>query len=117
VAQKRMFSKKITDTDKFLDIPLTAQALYFHLNLEADDDGFLGSAKMVKRKIGATDDDLDLLFKNKFIIPFASGVIVITDWKIHNVIRKDVYKETIYQEEKTSLRLNNADSYEPVTDT
>lgn len=103
MAQKRMFSKKITDTDKFLDMPLSTQALYFHLNMDGDDDGFVGNPKTIKKKIGANDNDLDLLVFKQFIIPFENGVIVIKDWRIHNTLRNDRYTPTIYQEEKKAI--------------
>ena len=103
MAQKRMFSKKITDTDKFLDMPLSTQALYFHLNMDGDDVGFVGNPKTIKKKIGANDNDLDLLVFKQFIIPFENGVIVIKDWRIHNTLRNDRYTPTIYQEEKKAL--------------
>lgn len=103
MAQKRMFSKKITDTDKFLDMPLSTQALYFHLNMDGDDDGFVGNPKTIKKKIGANDNDLDLLVFKQFIIPFENGVIVIKDWRMHNTLRNDRYTPTIYQEEKKAL--------------
>ena len=98
-----MFSKKITDTDKFLDMPLSTQALYFHLNMDGDDDGFVGNPKTINKKIGANDNDLDLLVFKQFIIPFENGVIVIKDWRIHNTLRNDRYTPTIYQEEKKAL--------------
>lgn len=98
-----MFSKKITDTDKFLDMPLSTQALYFHLNMDGDDDGFVGNPKTIKKKIGANDNDLDLLVFKQFIIPFENGVIVIKDWRIHNTLRNDRYTPTIYQDEKKAL--------------
>ena len=93
MAQKRMFSKKITDSDKFLDLPLSAQALYFHLNMHGDDDGFVDNTKTIKRMLGASDGDLRLLMDQNFIIPFESGVVVIKDWRIHNYIPKDRYKK------------------------
>lgn len=112
MAQRRMFSKKITDTDQFLDMPMSAQALYFHLNMEADDDGFLGNAKTVRRKVGASEDDMKLLMAKQFIIPFEdSGVVVIKDWKIHNYIRKDTYNETMYSAEKALLEQDSNGSY------
>ncbi|MGE9789582.1 DnaD domain protein [Enterococcus faecalis] len=112
MAQRRMFSKKITDTDLFLDMPMSAQCLYFHLNMEADDDGFLGNAKTVRRKIGASEDDLKILMAKEFIIPFESGVVVIKDWKIHNYIQKDRYNKTMFFEEKSMLTLDKNNSYQ-----
>ncbi|MYV04431.1 conserved phage C-terminal domain-containing protein [Furfurilactobacillus milii] len=103
MAQRRMFSKKITDTDKFLEMPLSSQSLYFHLNMHADDDGFVANPNSVKRMTGAHDDDLKLLIAKQFIFVFESGVVVIRDWKIHNYIAKDRYTKTIYSDEKQQL--------------
>lgn len=79
-----MFSKKITDTDKFLDMPSSTQALYFHLISGADDDGFVDRPKTIQKTIGASDDDMKILISKQYIIPFETGIIVIKDWKIHN---------------------------------
>lgn len=103
MAQRRMFSRKITESDQFLDMPMSAQSLYFHINMQADDDGFVGNAKTIKRMIGASDDDLKLLIAKQFLIPFETGIVVIRDWKIHNYIQKDRYTETFYQQEKAQL--------------
>ena len=111
MANRRMFSKKITDTDTFLDLPLSSQCLYFHLNMHADDDGFLGNAKTIRRMIGASEDDLKLLFTKELIIPFDNGVVVIKDWKIHNYIRKDTYNETMYNKQKELLTEDSNGSY------
>ena len=105
MAQRRMFSKRITETDLFLDMPMSAQCLYFHLNMSADDDGFIGNAKTIRRMIGASEDDLKLLLSKEFLIPFKSGVVVIKDWRIHNYIRSDRYTETVYREEKKELKV------------
>lgn len=111
MAQRRMFSKKITETDLFLDMPMSTQCLYFHLNMNADDDGFIGNVKTAKRMIGASDDDLKLLMAKEFVIPFESGVVVIKDWKIHNYIRSDRYAETVYLEEKKQLSVSDNGRY------
>lgn len=103
MAERRMFAKTIIDSDSFLDMPLSAQALYFHLSMRADDDGFINNPKKIQRMIGGADDDLKLLCVKKFIIPFESGIVVIKHWKIHNYIQKDRYKPTVYQEEKSLL--------------
>ena len=103
MAERRMFTKKVTNSDAFIDMPLSAQALYFHLNMEADDDGFNSSPKKIQRMIGASDDDFKLLMYKNFIIPFESGIVVIKHWKLHNYIQKDRYKETVYLEEKNML--------------
>ena len=103
MAKKRMFSKQITDADAFMDMPLSTQALYFHLNMNADDDGFVNSPKRISRTIGASEDDLKLLIAKNFIIPFESGVVVVKHWKMHNTIQKDRYTPTVYTEEKSLL--------------
>ena len=112
MAQRRMFSKKITETDLFLDMPMSSQCLYFHLNMSADDDGFIGNAKTIRRMIGASEDDLKLLFAKEFLIPFESGVVVVKDWKIHNYIRSDRYNATVYQDEKKHLKELDNGRYE-----
>lgn len=106
MAERRMFAKTIIDSDAFLDMPLSTQALYFHLAMRADDDGFINSTKKIMRLINASSDDLRLLFDKNYIIPFDSGVVVIKHWKIHNWIQSDRYHPTIYQEEKSFLVMN-----------
>jgi hypothetical protein len=102
-----MFSKTIIDSDLFLDMPLTAQALYFHLSLRADDEGFINSPKKIMRMTGTRDDDLKILITKQFIIPFESGVVIIRHWLIHNSIRKDRIKTTFHKLEKESVTLVN----------
>ena len=111
MAEKRMFSKKIIDTDWFMDMPASTQNLYFHLSMRADDDGFVSSPKRIIKLIGATEDDYKILIAKKFVIPFESGVCVITDWRINNYLRTDRYTETIYKEEKDSLVLDEKGKY------
>ena len=111
MAERRMFAKTIIDSDAFLDMPLSTQALYFHLSMRADDDGFVNNPKKIQRMIGGGDDDLKVLIAKRFIIPFESGVVVIKHWKIHNYIRSDRYKETVYQDEKAMLVEKENKSY------
>lgn len=103
MAKRRMFSQQITDSDSFLDMPLSAQALYFHLGMTADDDGFVNNPKRIQRLIGANEDDLKLLIAKKFIIAFETGVVVIKHWKINNYIPKDRYTPTVYTDEKALI--------------
>ena len=112
MAQRRMFSRKITESDQFLDMPMSSQSLYFHINMQADDDGFVGNVKTIKRMIGASDDDLKLLINKQFLIPFDTGIVVIRDWKIHNYIQKDRYTETFYKHEKAMLETTNNKQYQ-----
>ena len=111
MAERRMFAKTIIDSDAFLDMPLTAQLLYFHLAMRADDDGFVNKPKAIMRLCGCKDDDVKILFTKKFLIPFDSGVVVIKHWKIHNYIRKDTYTETKYKEEKSALEMDENNAY------
>lgn len=111
MAEKRMFSKTIIDSDAFLDMPLSSQALYFHLSMRADDDGFVNNPKKIQRLTGCGDDDLKLLMAKKFLIPFESGIVVIKHWRIHNYIRGDRYKETNYIEEKSMLGIEKNKAY------
>ena len=111
MAERRMFAKTIIDSDAFLDMPLSAQALYFHLNMRADDDGFINNPKKIQRMVGASDDDLKLLKLKSFVLEFETGVIVIKHWKINNYIQKDRYKKTMYQEEKSLLTIKENGSY------
>ncbi len=103
MAQKRMFDKTIADSDDFLDMPLTTQALYFHLNIRADDDGFIDNCNSIMRVIGAKEDDFKLLILKRYLIPFESKVCVVRHWLIHNTIRKDRYNPTMYVNEKKQL--------------
>ena len=108
MAQRRMFSRKITETDHFLEMPLSSQALYFHLNMGADDEGFIDKAKTIQRTIGASDDDMRLLIAKGFLIPFESGVVVIRHWRIHNYIQADRFQATIHQNEKEQLEFDKS---------
>ena len=111
MAERRMFAKTIIDSDAFLDMSLSTQALYFHLSMRADEDGFVNNPKKIQRMIGSGDDEMKMLIAKKFIIPFDSGVCVIKHWRIHNYIQKDRYKETVYKEEKSHLLLKDNKSY------
>ena len=98
MAERRMMSKSIIKSDTFLDMPSTTQNLYFHMLLDADDDGFINAPKSIMRMIGAKDDDMKVLTAKQFVIPFESGVVVIKDWKIHNYIQNDRYKPSTLPE-------------------
>lgn len=111
MAQRRMFDKSFSSSDGFMDLPLTAQALYFHLGVNADDDGFLNNAKSICRMIGATQEDLKTLCDKGFIFIFDSGVIALIHWNVNNAIRGDRYKETIFLKEKNEIRENENREY------
>lgn len=122
MAQKRMFTMKIVDSDAFLEMPLSTQCLYFHLNMRADDDGFIGNTKRIMKIIGASEDDLRLLIAKRFVLTFEDGVIVIKHWRMHNTLSRDRYAETSYTDEKKMLLLKDNGSYSltggnPIDDT
>lgn len=121
MADKRMFSKAIIDSDAFIDMPVTSRLLYYDLGMRADDDGFVNAPKKIMRTVGASEDDLRILITRKFIIPFENGIVVIKHWNINNYIRKDTYKETTYTDEKKLLGMDENRAYflkenGPVTD-
>lgn len=116
MAQRRMFSQKVTETDKFLDMGLTAQSLYFHLGMNADDDGFVGNPKSIKRMIGASEDDLKALVEKDYLIVFEDGVVVIKDWLVSNYVKKDRYTPTIYTDDMKLISLDKNKRYQFVSD-
>lgn len=111
MAERRMFAKKIVESDAFLDMPLSSQALYFHLCMGADDDGFLNAPKRIMRMLGCAKGDLEILARNRFILCFDSGIVVIKHWKINNNIQKDRYKPTQYTEELSLLTIKDNSAY------
>lgn len=111
MANKRMIAKTIVDSDVFLDMPHSTQNLYFHLNLRADDDGFISNPRKIMRMIGSQDDDLKILLSKRYLLMFESGVIVIKHWKIHNTIQKDRYQPTLYKEELELLEEKDNKAY------
>lgn len=111
MAQRRMFSLRVVDTDKFMDMSTSAQALYFHLGMHGDDDGFVSSPRKIARAAGCNDDDLRLLVTKGFIIPFDSGVVVISDWRVNNTLKNDRYQPTLYQDEMATLQNDGTGKY------
>jgi hypothetical protein len=116
MAERRMFSKTIIDSDAFIDMPATARLLYFDLSMRADDEGFCGSPQRIIRMTGASKDDLQTLIDSRFIIPFDSGVVVIRHWRIHNYIQSDRFHSTLFVEERKHIKQTANKSYE-LTDT
>ena len=110
MAERRMFTAKIVESDDFTEMPFSAQCLYFHLNMNADDDGFLNNAQKIRKSIEASQSDLDLLIEKRFILSFG-GVIVIKHWRMNNQIRKDRYKPTQYTELFQKLKIKDDGSY------
>lgn len=111
MGERRMFNKKITESDAFLDMPASAQMLYFHFSMNADDDGFVNSPRKIQKMCCASDEDYEMLIARSFIILFDSGIIVIKHWRMHNYIKSDRYKATNYVEEKSLLGVKKNNSY------
>ena len=116
MAQKRMFNNLVIGSDEFLEMPDSSQNLYFHLSMNADDDGFIDNWKSIMRMTGKKEDDLKILITKSFVIPFDTGVIVIRHWRLNNYIQKDRYKETIHKNEKALLELDKSNVYNLYTD-
>lgn len=112
MADRRMLSRTILDSDKFLDMSLAAQVLYIHLIMNADDDGFLNNSQKIIRMIGTAKGDFEILVLSEFVIDFGNGICVIKHWKLHNYIRSDRYKPTVYQEELSKLVVGENKIYE-----
>lgn len=106
-----MFTKKITESDAFLEMPSSTQMLYFHFCMNADDDGFVNNPKKIQRMCGASDDDFRLLIAKSFVLTFDSGIIVIKHWKMHNYIQSDRYIPTDYVDEKSMLGMKKNKAY------
>lgn len=106
-----MFDRAIIDTDRFMDLSMSAKALYFLLGMEADDEGFV-SYKKVMRIHGGNEDDVKILAVKRFIIAFKSGVVVVTDWNTNNYLDKNRIRKTEYQIERKKLHLTNDGKYE-----
>jgi uncharacterized phage protein (TIGR02220 family) len=111
MAERRMFAKTIIDSDDFIDMPLSTQALYFHLSMRADDEGFINNPKKIMRMIGASQNEMELLLAKKYVLSFDSGVVVIKHWHIHNYIQKDRFKPSLYREERDSIILSDTKIY------
>ena len=111
MAERRMFAKTIVNSDAFTDMPLSAQALYLHIAIEADDWGFVNNPKAIRRSTGASEDDLRLLVAKRFLIAFDSGVVAVKHWWVNNYIQADRRHQTKYQDELSMLFVDENKSY------
>ena len=109
-----MFSPQIVESEEFLTMPSTSQALYFHLGMNADDDGFI-QPKITMRTTGANEDDLKVLLSKRFLLAFEGGVVVIKHWLIHNLIQKDRYHPTRFQDQKKTLLIKENKAYTEIS--
>lgn len=106
-----MFTKKVTDDDRFSNLSSSAQALYLHLTMSADDDGFCNQVSTAMFKAHASVQDLEALLAARYLLQFDSGVIVIKHWRMANALRKDRYTPTAFQDEFSQLQLKENGSY------
>ena len=111
MADRRMFTKKVTDDDNFMSLSSSAQALYLHLSMSSDDDGFCNQVSASMFKAHASVQDLQALLEKRYIYQFESGVIVIKHWRMANALRKDRYTPTAFQEELAQLGIKDNGSY------
>ena len=111
MAERRMFTKKVTDDDNFMALSSSAQALYLHLSMSADDDGFCNQVSLSMFKAHASVQDLQALLEKRYIYQFENGVIVIKHWRMANALRKDRYTPTAFQEELSQLDIKDNGSY------
>lgn len=114
MAERRMIAKGVVDTDSFMEMPMSTQALYFHLLLRADDEGFLKNAKTITRMTGCKDDDIKILIAKSYLIAFDTGAVAIRHWRIHNSIRKDRFTPTLCTVERKLLDISPEGAYIPV---
>ena len=112
MAERRMFSKFVVCNDQFTSLSAGAKNLYFYLGIEADDDGFVANPVMVRRMCGAKQSDMAALVNAGFVILFDNGLVALTHWHLHNQIRKDRYKPTVFQEELAQLALTPSKHYQ-----
>lgn len=111
MGDRRMLTRKVTDDDHFMSLSASAQALYLHLSMSADDDGFCNQVALCMFKAHASVGDLESLLTLRYLYQFESGVIVIKHWRMANALRKDRYTPTVWQKEFSMLRLKDNGSY------
>lgn len=111
MADRRMFTRKVTDDDNFMSLSSSAQALYLHLSMSADDDGFCNQVSISMFKAHASVADLQQLLEKRYLYQFDNGVIVIKHWRMANALRKDRYTPTVFKEELARLELKPNGSY------
>ena len=111
MANRRMFSREVCDSDLFIEMPFAAQALYLHLNLNADDDGCVARANQVVQCINATPNDFKVLLENGYVLQLEHKLYVITDWLNNNQIRSDRKVRSIYMNELAQVRVDENRRY------
>ena len=111
MANRRMLNKTVVESDPFFEMPADSQALYMHLVLNADDEGFVGNPETIRRMTGFSKDSLKLLIAKGFLISFQSGVVVVTHWEMQNKIQPSRKTKTIFTDEKGLLIVDEQGKY------
>ena len=111
MANRRMLNKTVVESDPFFEMPADSQALYMHLVLNADDEGFVGNPETIRRMTGFSKDSLRLLIAKGFLISFQSGVVVVTHWEMQNKIQPSRKTKTIFTDEKGLLLVDEQGKY------
>lgn len=111
MANRRMLNKTVVESDPFFEMPADSQALYMHLVLNADDEGFVGNPETIRRMTGFSKDSLKLLIAKGFLISFQSGVVVVTHWEMQNKIQPSRKTKTIFTDEKGLLLVDEQGKY------
>lgn len=103
MSKRRMFSSDIINSDRFIEMSLASQAVYFHLAMTADDDGFINSATRTIRAVCGRAENVEELINNDFLIRFQSGILLVRHWNLHNQLKKDRYTPTMYTNEMNQV--------------
>ena len=106
-----MFNSRITESDAFINLPLGAQVLYFHLCMHADDDGFVDNLKTMIAITNTSIEDFEALCDKGYMIKLDDNINVITHWKVHNYMAKDRYRPSMYVKYKEMLELDAGKAY------
>ena len=110
MAERRMFHMSVVESDAFLDLPIGAQALYFHIGMHADDDGFVNGPKQIMRKMGGEPEMLQALYDRGFLLDF-DGIAVVKHWRMANSMRIDRMKPLQYPELARKIYVRENRSY------
>lgn len=110
MAQRRMFHTDVVESDRFLDLPPGAQLLYFHLGMQADDDGFINGPKQICRKLKRPFKDLRILVEHGFLLDF-DGIVVIKHFRVANNLRADRMRAFVYPEIAKQLYVGQTKEY------
>lgn len=111
MSRRRMFDLDVVTSNKFVLLHKNAQCLYYTLGMNTDDRGFVANPLLIMRGYGFEQCDLRALIESDFVIPFESGVLVMTHFHQNNTLRKDRLKETQFKEELEQLFLDNNGIY------